>query len=340
MRSTGPEGLAGAMGDATTRGRDVLIHRALVHGSEREFTETVVPYLREGRRVGDALVVIVTPERADRLRVELDAGTSQAIEFIDAAEWFTGPMATLAAYYDRTREDWWPRGRLRLLAEPVWAGRSPLEIREWHRHESLLNVAFAGTPTTLLCAYDAALPPAVLDEVSRTHPELSGPGGSSPSGRFTDPADYYAECNAEPLAPPPECAADRGFASGELPGLRAFLQAEAVRLGLPEKRSLPFVLAVNEVATNIIRDGGGRGRLWVWAAEGELICDVTDPLRALSDRFLGYAPPTGPRRGEAAMWAVRRLCHIVEIRSGASGTVIRMHVALDAPLAGAPGERR
>ncbi|WP_051712498.1 sensor histidine kinase [Spirillospora albida] len=337
MRSKGSTGEGLTKGGAATRG---LIHRALVYGSERDFAETVVPCLREGRRAGDALVAIVAPERADLLRAELDPGTARAIEFIDAAEWFTGPMATLAAYYDRTREQWWPRGRLLLLAEPPWAGRSPLEIREWHRHESLLNAAFAGSPSTFLCAYDARLPGAVLDEVPRTHPELSGPRGSTPSGRFTDPAGYYAECNAEPLAPPPAHAAERGFTSGGLPGLRAFLQAEAVRLGLPEQRSLSFVLAVNEVATNIIREGGGQGRLWVWAAGGELVCDVVDPLSALSDRFLGYAPPTGPRRGEAAMWAVRRLCHIVEIRSGASGTVIRMHVPLAAPLAGGPGGRR
>ncbi|TDD65244.1 sensor histidine kinase [Actinomadura rubrisoli] len=310
-------------------GRDVLVHRALVYGTLREFALAAVPYLRAGRREGDTLVVIAAPPVWALLREQFGAGTGARIEFIDAADWFRGPMQALASYYDRMRADWWPRGRLRLLAEPVWAGRTPLEVREWKRHESILNVAFAGTPTSIMCAYDAsALPAHVVDDAARTHPELAGPEGTRPSGRYTDPAAFYAECNAAPLSPPPATAARRAFASGELPGLRAFLGAEAVRLGLPKDRSLPFVLAVNEVATNIIREGGGHGSLWVWAEADELVCDVTDPRSALNDRFLGYAPPRGRHRGEAAMWAVRRLCHIVEIRSGDGGTRIRMHVRL------------
>ncbi|MFD0688378.1 sensor histidine kinase [Actinomadura fibrosa] len=321
-----------AQGPADTapgRDRDVLVHQALVYRSRHEFALAAVPYLRAGRRAGDAVVVIAAPAVADGLREQLGAETAAAIEFIDAAGWFQGPMQTLAAYYDRMPE-WWRHGRLRLLAEPVWDGRTPLEVCEWKRHESILNVAFAATPTSIVCAYDAsALPGHVVDDASRTHPEVLGPEGiARPSGHYTAPADFYAECNAAPLPPPPSGAVRRAFASGELPGLRAFLTAEAGRLGLPREASLPFVLAVNEVATSIIREGGGRGSLWVWAADGELICDVHDPGRALDDHFLGYAPPRGVRRGEAAMWAVRRLCHIVEIRTGADGTRVRMRLKL------------
>jgi hypothetical protein len=105
-------------------------------------------------------------------------------------------------------------------------------------------------------------------------------------------------------------------------------------LGVPGDQALRFVLAVNEVATNIIRHGGGRGMLWLWAEPGkpgeagEVICDVKDPARRLEDRFLGYFPPR-PYENGAGMWAVRRLCHIVEIRSGASGAVVRLHLRLD-----------
>ncbi|WP_084264707.1 sensor histidine kinase [Actinomadura macra] len=311
------------------QGRDVLVHRALPYPTRGEFALTAVPFLRAGCRAGDAVVVIAAPDTAALLRERLGTGTAAPVEFIDSADWFQGPMHALASYYDRTRADWWPRGRLRLLTEPVWDGLTPLETREWKRHEAILNVAFAGTPTSIMCAYDAsALPGHVLADAARTHPEIAGPDGERPSEGFTDPAAFYAECNAVPLPPPPSIAARRPFAAGELPGVRDFLGAEARRLGLPKERSLPFVLAVNEVATNIIREGGGRGALWLWAEEGALVCDVSDPGRALTDRFLGYAPPRGQRGGEAAMWAVRRLCHIVEIRSGMDGTRIRMHVKL------------
>ncbi|WP_242903864.1 sensor histidine kinase [Actinomadura terrae] len=325
VRPAADDQAAPAPGD----GADVLVHQALVYRTRRELELTAVPYLRAGCRGGDAVVVVAEPEVTAFLDGRLGAETAARVEFVEAAGWFQGPMHALATCYDRTRADWWPRGRARLLVEPVWAGRTPLEVREWKRHESVLNVAFAGTPTSIMCLYDASVLPAhVVDDATRTHPELAGPDGGVRSERFVDPAEFYAACNAVPLSPPPTAAVRKAFSTGELPGLRDFLAAEADRLGLPGDRSLPFVLAVNEVATNIIREGGGRGALWVWAEGGELLCDVSDPGRVLTDRFLGYAPPHGRRRHEAAMWAVRRLCHIVEIRTGVDGTRVRMHVKL------------
>jgi hypothetical protein len=352
-------------------GGDLLQHRALRYRSVRDLVEAAVPYLREGLSAGDAVVVIAPQPRAALLTEQLGERDAARIEFIDAVGWFTSPMATLAAYYERTQGDWWPRGRLRLLAEPLWAGRSALEVWEWKRHEAILNVAFAGTPSTIMCAYDVmALPGHILADAARTHPEIvdpgeplhggagtfpglpglpapaapAGPGDPPaapatsgdvnplltpfPSERFVDPADFYDECNAHPLAPPPVDAGRRRFATGELPGLRAFLVDEAARYGLPRERSLPFVLAVNEVATTIIRQGSGAGTVWTWVEGDELVCDIADPGRTLEDRFLGYLRPRPDDEGNDTMWAVRRLCHIVEIRSGAGGTVIRIHLKL------------
>ncbi|SEF90281.1 Anti-sigma regulatory factor (Ser/Thr protein kinase) [Thermomonospora echinospora] len=309
-------------------GRDVLVHRALTYGSDAELADGAVPYLRDGLRRGDAVVVITGPGNAALLRERLGAAAGP-VEFVDSAAWFQAPVQTLAAYHEHARRDWWPRGRLRLLTEPVWAGRTPLEIREWKRHEAILNVAFAGTPSMICCAYDTReLPADVIEDAARTHPELVVRGAARPSPGYVDPADFYDECNAVPLPPPPrEGVAERSFAGGGLPGLRDFTAAEAGRRGLPQERILPLVLAVNEVATNIIRHGGGRGRVRLWADGDELVCDVIDPARALRDRFLGYQPPQ-PSRPGAGMWAVRRLCHIVQIRSGDRGTVVRLHTRL------------
>lgn len=317
------------METSTLSGRDVLVHQALLYGSEHELVEAAVPYLRTGTECGDAVVAITTPGNADLLRGRLGEH-ARPIEFIDSATWFQAPMQALAAYFEHTRDNWWPRGRLRLFTEPLWAGRTPLEIQEWKRHEAILNVVFADTPSVICCAYDAAsLKGDILADAARTHPELVAGEGTRPSDEYTDPADFYAECNALPLsAPPAEGVAELPFSTGALPAMREFVSAEALRHGLAQDRLLPLMLAVNEVATNIIRHGSGHGGLWMWAEGGELICDLADPERALEDTFLGYQPPRPFQQQGAGMWAVRRLCHIVEIRSGALGTVIRIHVRL------------
>ncbi|GAA4635029.1 anti-sigma factor RsbA family regulatory protein [Actinoallomurus vinaceus] len=306
---------------------DVLVHRALLYGHEDEFLAVTIPFLREGVSQGGRPVVI--SERAGLLRRRLGRQAGR-VEFIDPACWFGVPARTLTAYLAHAREHWWPRGPLCLIAEPVWRARTRPEIREWGRLESLLNVAFAGTPTRLLCAYDMrSLPPEAAEDVSRTHPELVGATGSRQSTLFTDPAVFYAERNRAPLSPPAEPVMSRGFAGEDLAGLRAFVADAADRHGLPRERSLALVQSVNEVAAHVVRSGGGSGSVWLWSADGTLICDVVDAGASLDDRFLGYFPPTPYRPAGAGMWAVRQLCDLVEIRSGADGSVVRLHMGRD-----------
>jgi anti-sigma regulatory factor (Ser/Thr protein kinase) len=309
----------------TLSDRATLLHQALLYRSDREYAELAVPVLRDGLAVGDAVVVVGDRDRAALLRGRLGQDATR-IEFVDPGDWFSGPMHALGMLHDRARAQWWPRGRLRLLTQGCPPGRSALETVEWSRIDSLINVLFAGTPSLIICAQDAAGGSAAA--AVRTHPELLTPDGPRPSDEYMDPAAYYAACNATPLpAPPADRSVRRAFASGGLPSLRDFLDDRLAALGVPSDLGLRFVLAVNEVATNIIRHGSGRGSLCLWTEPDELVCDVTDPARRLEDRFLGYFPPR-PYAGGAGMWAVRRLCHIVEIRSGATGTVIRLHVRL------------
>ncbi|MCP2334933.1 anti-sigma factor RsbA family regulatory protein [Actinomadura rupiterrae] len=349
-----------------------LDHRALLYASAEEFREAATAYFTEGAEAGDVLVAILptrpptaqhaaAPDAEAAAAPDAEAGAApdaeaaaapgaegvgvpvgaeavglpggSGIEVVDAAAWFSSPMRALAAFHERGRTDWWRRGRLRVLAEPPWGGRSPLEIVEWKRHESLMNVVFESTPTILTCAYDLRTVPAdVLEDVGRTHPAFADAAAAWSSPSYTDPADFYAECNARPLDPPPRSAEHRRFTSGQLPDLRFFLTGRAERFGVPADRRLPFVLAANEVATAVIRNGGGRGDLWIWATADELVCELADPASRVEDRFLGHLPPRLDRPAEAAMWAVRCLCHIVEIRSDdRSGTRVRLHTRLDAP---------
>ena len=46
--------------------------------------------------------------------------------------------------------------RARLMGEPPWADGSEAQIRDWARHESVINVAFSGLPVSVVCPYDLA----------------------------------------------------------------------------------------------------------------------------------------------------------------------------------------
>jgi hypothetical protein len=67
-------------------------------------------------------------------------------------------------------------------------GRSTDELVECQRHETLLNLAFAGVPAWwLLCPYDtSALGGPVLEEASRSHPFVSQRGVATASADYRD----------------------------------------------------------------------------------------------------------------------------------------------------------
>ncbi|WP_460366397.1 anti-sigma factor RsbA family regulatory protein [Actinocorallia lasiicapitis] len=299
--------------------RDALVHQALLYGSQEEYVEEALTFLRAGLDVGDSLVVIGSPGRIALLQREMDELVDlDELEWYDDASWYLTPPRSIAAAVSSGRDRWWKRGgRVRIVSEPLWAGRTPAEIREWKRYEALLNVVLAETRTSLLCAYDLRHVPAdVMRIAERTHHDLD----------YEPPLTVYTELNRHPLLPQTGRIAHRGFLRGELPGLRDFTAKAAIGFGLGA--CMPLVMAVNEVATNVIRHGGGHGSLLVWSDGDSVICDVLDPLGRLEDKFLGFLPPDPDKSGGAGLWLVRQLCDMVEIRSGETGTMFRLTVRI------------
>ena len=125
-----------------------------------------------------------------------------------------------------------------------------------------LNLAFAEDPAFwLLCPYDTeALDPAVVEEARRTHPFLvrGRPGESTPryGGLEAIGAPF-----AEPL-PEPARAARGAPLRGRDPREPAPLRRAPGGGRRPGRRARrdDLVLAVNEVATNSLRHGGGPRR--------------------------------------------------------------------------------
>jgi anti-sigma regulatory factor (Ser/Thr protein kinase) len=112
---------------------------------------------------------------------------------------------------------------------------------------------------------------------------------------------------------------DLEFDSGALHILRTEALAVAGQAGLPDDRAGDVVLAVHELAANVICHGGGKGRLRVWQLTGALHCQVDDgDLIASADPAALLDPfPELPGHG---LWVVRRLADQMQAVSGPRGT--------------------
>ena len=218
--------------------------------------------------------------------------------------------------------------RVRGIGEPIFPERSPAALVECHRHEHLLNRAFAAGPTwSLLCPYDTVhLSRDVVDRARRTHPLLTEGGPLDPS------PDYHDVCHGpmpeDPLSAPPSDHLQMTIRPGVLPQLRGFVEQHSRGLGLAVDPAADLVLAANELATNTLMHAGGDGTLRLWRDSATVLCEVTDGgyiAEPLADRT---RPEVG-QDGGRGLWLANHLCDLVQVRSAPSGTTIRLHVLLD-----------
>ena len=102
--------------------------------------------------------------------------------------------------------------------------------------------------------------------------------------------------------------------------------------GLRDLALSNFVLAVNEIATNAVRHGGGAGRVGLWRAEDRLWCEVVDTGRGITDgRLNGFNRPQPGHIGGWGLWLARHICERVDIETGRSGTRVILQYPLPRP---------
>jgi transcriptional regulator with XRE-family HTH domain len=172
-------------------GPQLLEHRVLTYGSDAEFLAAVVPYLSDGAERSDGVLAVTTRKRIELLRDSLGDRSDQ-VEFADSVDWYSSPSTALNRYRAFVRQKFdagaaW----IRIVGEPVWAGRSDAEVDAWTRYESMINLAFASSPTTIVCPYDTrSVPTQVLTDARRTHPEVSHGTNATPSRTYQEPADF------------------------------------------------------------------------------------------------------------------------------------------------------
>jgi anti-sigma regulatory factor (Ser/Thr protein kinase) len=300
-------------------------HEALLYAGDDGFLEGTLPFVLDGVAAGEPILLVLSAAKIERIRGELN-GDGDQILFADMDEVGANPARIIPAWR-RFLDEQTAAGRpVRGIGEPIWAERPPDELVECQRHELLLNLAFADAPAfRLLCPYDVdALGEDVIAEALRTHPYVvengsrrrspSYPGLSAIAGPFDDP-----------LPAPPASVQEVGFDAESLATVRRLVSSRAADAGLGTARTNDLVLAVNEIATNSVRHGGGTGTLRVWVGTRWLVCEIEDRGR-IDDPLVGREEPTPDRPDGRGLWIANHVCELVQVRTFGAQSVVRLHM--------------
>ena len=117
------------------------------------------------------------------------------------------------------------------------------------------------------------------------------------------------------------------FAAGDLYELRHLVAGWAAREGMGSEEVDELVLSTHELATNSVRHAGGVGMLRLWRTDEALVCEVQDAGR-LADPSIASELPGDSALESRGLWIARQLCDLVEIATGRSGTLVRLHKRL------------
>ena len=120
------------------------------------------------------------------------------------------------------------------------------------------------------------------------------------------------------------------FRRPDIGRLRQRVAACATEAGLRGQRLQAFIMAVNEIITNAVLHGGGRGRLRLWRGERQLICEVSDRGPGIPDEQTAAGRPPPEATSGRGLWLTRRLCDAFSVETGRQGTTVRVAAALDA----------
>jgi anti-sigma regulatory factor (Ser/Thr protein kinase) len=293
-------------------------HEALVYADPAQFLAGAVPFLAAGLEAGEPALVAVSRPNAELLERELGSEVD-GLGFVAIEDLGRNPARIVPFWRD------FLAGQAGLpargISEPVWPGREAAEIDECQRHEHLLNLAFPpGAHASLLCAYDgSALADEVLAAVSRSHQAVLRDGCREPSSNYLRECDCYSG----KLPRHPVDAEVFTYDRGRLAALRKRVKRAAEGAGIGPRQATDLVAAASELAANSVAHGGGTGTMSIWREGDHLLIDFED-RGTIEEPLAGRLQPTASQRGGRGLWLANQLCDLVQIRSGALGTTVRV----------------
>lgn len=300
-------------------------HLAFFYHGQPDYLGGMLPFVRDGLAAGEPVAVAVPRPQLDLLHSEL--GGEAGVQLIDLEHEGRNPGRIIPGVL-QTFVDAHAGRPVRIVGEPVWAGRSGLEYPACAQHEARINLAYADSAVSILCPYDAGrLGPLVLHDAGRTHPCL----GSARRGWYDslgyDPEGILDDYN-RPLPVPSGPVNTFDFDRTCLAKARRFAGEKAGEGGLPEDRVADAVQVVGELAANSIVHGGGRGTLRVWSELGHMVCEISDAGH-ISDLLAGHLPAGNTALHGRGLLLVNLLSDLVRTHSRPdAGTTTRVYFAL------------
>ena len=315
------------MSSTLVRESGVFRHEALFYSGPAGFVQGAAAFIRDSIANAEPILVVVSADKIRALRVELRADDTRGVAFADMADVGHNPARIIPTWREFVAAHGGAEQPVRGIGEPIYPTRAADELVECQHHENLLNVAFeGGVGWWLLCPYDVtALPRDVIEEARRSHPFLCTDGHHTPS-RVARDLEAMAETPGVPLTDPPTHADTLRFSSArDLSAVRSVVRDHAARAGLHDDQVDAIVLAADEIAANGLNHGDGRGELRVWHTDDVVTCEVESAGR-FDAPLAGREHPGVFDHGGRGMWLVNQLCDLVQVRSRARGSVVRIRL--------------
>jgi anti-sigma regulatory factor (Ser/Thr protein kinase) len=154
--------------------------------------------------------------------------------------------------------------------------------------------------------------------------------GCSSVDKTTGPQRAHEAVRTAP-AEEPATMLDRTFGADDITVLRHAVQNRLQAAGFSGDRLQAFVLAINEVITNVVLHAGGHGRIVLRPAGASTWCTVTDSGPGIPQRFQDPAQvPETFEVGGRGIWLAHRLCDEVTMATGPIGTTVGLRMVLRA----------
>lgn len=303
-----------------------MVHEAMPARDEAQFLTGTIGYIRAALAKDQPVLVALPRERMERVRDGLGVDSSR-VRFGDMSEEGRNPARIIPSLIHPFVDEH-PGRRTVTVLEPMWPGRSAAAYAAWVEHEALLNLAFAEDELSILCLCDlAVLPEQTLADLERTHPALRERQVSRVSAGYMDPASVLDTISALQPQTPGDAARFDFTAVSEA---RRVATEWARSSGLTSERLTDVLIAISEVSGNSVEHAGDGGTLLCWREAGSLVYEIRDGGH-IDDLLAGRLPPPPDQESGRGLLMVNLLCDLVQIKSGPSGTVIRLWMTLPAP---------